>query len=130
MLAVACAVALFKSGEDADQAVQPQTREHLDVCALLGIPRGVVALTKTDLVDDELREVAELEVQECLEGTFLEGAPIVEDAAEEASDTSEEVPISDMPSLEPAEDTGELPAADDEMPSLDEDAAPAPEEGQ
>ena len=62
--------------------------------------------------------------------SLLEGAPIVEDAAEEASYTSEEVPISDMPSLEPAEDAREMPAVDEEMPSLDDDAAPAPDEGQ
>ena len=39
----------------ADEGVMPQTREHLDVCALLGVGRGVVALTKIDLVDAELR---------------------------------------------------------------------------
>jgi len=61
----------------ADQAVQPQTREHLDICELLGIRRGVVALSKCDLVDDELREVVELEVRELLTGTFLEQAPLV-----------------------------------------------------
>jgi len=65
----------------ADQAVQPQTREHLDICRLLGIPRGVVALTKCDLVDRELVEVAELEVRELLAGSFLEQAPIVEVSA-------------------------------------------------
>ena len=65
----------------ADQAVQPQTREHLDICSLLGIERGVVALTKCDLVDRELVEVAELEVRELLMGTFLEHAPLVEVSA-------------------------------------------------
>ena len=61
----------------ADQGVQPQTREHLDICRLLGIDRGIVALTKSDLVDADLGEVVALEVRELLEGTFLEDAPIV-----------------------------------------------------
>ena len=61
----------------ADQGVQPQTREHLDICRLLGIDRGIVALTKSDLVDPDLGEVVALEVRELLEGTFLEDAPIV-----------------------------------------------------
>jgi selenocysteine-specific elongation factor len=61
----------------ADQGVQPQTREHLDICALLGVRRGVVALSKCDLVDDELTEVVSLELRELLEGTFLEEAPLV-----------------------------------------------------
>ena len=60
-----------------DQGVQPQTREHLDICRLLGLQRGVVALTKCDLVERELQEVVSLEVQELLEETFLEGAPVV-----------------------------------------------------
>jgi len=61
----------------ADEGVMPQTREHLDICGLLGITRGVVALTKADLVDGELRELAAADVAETLRGTFLEGAPIV-----------------------------------------------------
>jgi selenocysteine-specific elongation factor len=60
-----------------DQGVQPQTREHLQICSLLGLRRGLVALTKKDLVDAELAEVAELEVRELLAGTFLEDAPMV-----------------------------------------------------
>lgn len=61
----------------ADQGVQPQTREHLEICRLLGLERGIVALTKSDLVDADLLEVVSLEVRELLEGTFLEDAPIV-----------------------------------------------------
>jgi len=61
----------------ADQGVQPQTREHLEVCSLLGLERGVVTLSKCDLVDADLQEVVTLEVRELLEGTFLETAPIV-----------------------------------------------------
>ena len=61
----------------ADEGVMPQTREHLDICGLLGISRGVVALSKADLVDGELRELALADVAETLRGSFLEGAPIV-----------------------------------------------------
>jgi selenocysteine-specific elongation factor len=61
----------------ADEGVMPQTREHLDICGLLGISRGVVALSKADLVDGELRELAVADVAETLRGTFLEGAPII-----------------------------------------------------
>ena len=61
----------------ADQGVQPQTREHLDICSLLGVRRGVVALTKCDLVDEELQEVVALELRDLLAGTFLGDAPLV-----------------------------------------------------
>jgi selenocysteine-specific elongation factor len=61
----------------ADEGVMPQTREHVAICDLLGIERGVVALTKSDLADDDMRELASEEVAELLEGSSLEGAPIV-----------------------------------------------------
>jgi len=60
----------------ADEGVKPQTREHVAICALLGIPRAVVALTKTDLAGDELAELARLEVEELLETTPFCGAPV------------------------------------------------------
>jgi selenocysteine-specific elongation factor len=55
----------------------PQTREHFDICRLLRVPVGLVALTKSDLVDADTLEVARLEVRELVAGSFLEGAPIV-----------------------------------------------------
>jgi len=61
----------------ADESVMPQTREHFHICRLLGIPRGVVALTKCDLADAELQALAELETRELLAGSFLEGAQVV-----------------------------------------------------
>src|SRR5260370_1322536 len=61
----------------ADEGVMPQTREHLDICALLGVRRGLVALSKCDLVDGELRELAALELRDALRGSPLAGAPIV-----------------------------------------------------
>jgi selenocysteine-specific elongation factor len=65
----------------ADQGIQPQTREHLAICSLLGVRRGVVALTKCDLVEEDVREVAALEIAELLAGGFLEGAPLVQVSA-------------------------------------------------
>ena len=60
----------------ADEGVMPQTREHLEICTLLGIKRGIVALTKVDMVDEDLLEMAKEDVASFLQGTFLEGAPI------------------------------------------------------
>ncbi len=61
----------------ADEGVMPQTREHLDICSLLGIQRGLVVLTKTDLVDKEIRALAEDETRDFLKGSFLAGSPII-----------------------------------------------------
>lgn len=61
----------------ADEGVMPQTREHLAICDLLRIQRGLVALTKTDLVDDEWRELVIEDIRDTLAGTFLDEAPIV-----------------------------------------------------
>lgn len=61
----------------ADESVMPQTREHFDICRLLHVPAGVVALTKSDLVDAEMLELARLEVRDLVAGSFLDGAPIV-----------------------------------------------------
>ena len=61
----------------ADEGVMPQTREHLDICDLLGVRRGIVALTKRDLVDDEWLGMITADVRAALAGTFLADAPIV-----------------------------------------------------
>jgi selenocysteine-specific elongation factor len=61
----------------ASESVKPQTREHFDICRLLGVPRGVIALTKADLVDGEILALARSEVEDLVAGSFLEGAPIV-----------------------------------------------------
>src|SRR6266496_1077839 len=61
----------------ADESVMPQTREHFDICRLLHVPAGLVALTKSDLVDADTLEVARLEIRDLVAGSFLEGAPIV-----------------------------------------------------
>jgi selenocysteine-specific elongation factor len=61
----------------ADESIKPQTREHFDICRLLGIPRGIVALTKSDLVDSDVLGLVRLEIDEFVCGSFLEGAPVV-----------------------------------------------------
>ncbi|MFV0423643.1 selenocysteine-specific translation elongation factor [Oleidesulfovibrio sp.] len=60
----------------ADEGVMPQTREHLEICSLLGIRTGLVALTKTDMVDEEWLALVQDDVAEFLEGSFLESAPV------------------------------------------------------
>lgn len=60
----------------ADEGVMPQTREHLEICSLLGIRHGMVALTKIDMVDPDLLELAREDVSAFLQGTFLENAPL------------------------------------------------------
>ena len=60
----------------ADESVMPQTREHLAILDLLQIPRGLVALTKCDLVDDEWLELVTADVEDALEGTVLEGSAV------------------------------------------------------
>jgi selenocysteine-specific elongation factor len=61
----------------ADESVMPQTREHFDICRLLRLPRGIVALTKSDLVDAETLDVVRLEVRELVARSFLAEAPVV-----------------------------------------------------
>ncbi len=61
----------------ADESIKPQTREHFDICRLLGLRRGVIALTKADLVDRDIVDLVRLEVEEYVAGSFLEGAPAV-----------------------------------------------------
>jgi len=53
----------------ADEAIKPQTREHFDICRLLGVERGVIALTKSDLVDRDSLELVRLEVEEFVKGS-------------------------------------------------------------
>ena len=62
----------------ATEGWKPQSEEHLRILSLLGIRHGLIALTKTGLADEELRELAALEIADRVAGTFLEDAPIVE----------------------------------------------------
>jgi selenocysteine-specific elongation factor len=60
-----------------DESIKPQTREHFDICMLLGIRKGIVVLTKADLAQGDLLELARLEAGEFVRGSFLEDAPMV-----------------------------------------------------
>jgi len=77
MLAGAAGLDLVLLVIAADESIKPQTREHFEICRLLGVTRGVVALTKSDLVDADTAELARLEIEDYLRGTFLEKAPVV-----------------------------------------------------
>ncbi|MEW5981895.1 MAG: selenocysteine-specific translation elongation factor, partial [Acidobacteriota bacterium] len=60
-----------------DESVMPQTREHFEICRLLQLRRGLIALTKADLVDEDIIGLVSLEVRELVRGSFLETAPII-----------------------------------------------------
>jgi selenocysteine-specific elongation factor len=77
MLAGAAGLDLVLLVIAADESIKPQTREHFEICRLLGVNRGVIALTKSDLVDEDTTELARLEIEDYVRGTFLENAPIV-----------------------------------------------------
>ena len=81
MLAGASGIDLALLVVAADEGVMPQTREHLDILTLLKIPRGVVALTKCDLADDEWRRLVVDDIRELCAGTPLADAEIVEVSA-------------------------------------------------
>jgi selenocysteine-specific elongation factor len=61
----------------ADESIKPQTREHFDICRLLGLERGIVVVTKADAVEPDLVELVKLEAEEFVAGSFLEEAPVV-----------------------------------------------------
>ncbi len=61
----------------ADEGVMPQTREHFDICRLLDVRRGLVLLTKSDLVEEELLSLVRAEAEELIAGSFLEGAEML-----------------------------------------------------
>src|SRR5579862_1340398 len=61
----------------ADESIKPQTREHFDICKLLGLRAGLVAITKSDLVEKDVLDLVALEIHEMVRGSFLEGAPMV-----------------------------------------------------
>jgi selenocysteine-specific elongation factor len=65
----------------ADEGVMPQTREHFDICRLLGVQTGMIVITKTDLVEEELIPLVRAEAEELVAGSFLDGAPILEVSA-------------------------------------------------
>ena len=77
MLAGAAGIDIVMLVIAAGESIKPQTREHFDICRLLGIRTGLIALTKVDLVDSDILELTRMEIEEFVAGSFLEGAPIV-----------------------------------------------------
>jgi len=77
MLAGAAGIDVLLLVIAADESIKPQTREHFDICRLLGVERGVVALTKSDVVDKDTLELVRLEAEEFLRGSFLENARMI-----------------------------------------------------
>ncbi len=76
MLAGASGIDLVLLVIAADESIKPQTREHFDICRLLGIRAGAIVITKADLVDPDLIELVKLEAEDLVRGSFLEGAPV------------------------------------------------------
>ena len=77
MLAGAAGIDLVLLVIAADESIKPQTREHFEICRLLGVKRGIIALTKSDLVDADTLSLAQMDVQDYVRGSFLEKAPII-----------------------------------------------------
>jgi selenocysteine-specific elongation factor len=75
MLAGAAGIDVVLFVISAAESIKPQTREHFEICRLLGVQHGVIALTKSDLMDPELLDLARLEADEFVRGSFLENAP-------------------------------------------------------
>src|ERR1700690_3091047 len=75
MLAGAAGMPRVLFGLWAEESIKPQTREHFEICRMLGVQSGVVAITKSDLVDPDLVDLVRLEFEEYAAGSFLEGAP-------------------------------------------------------
>jgi len=77
MVAGAAGIDLVAMVIAADEGVMPQTREHMQICSLLGIRKGVVVVTKIDMVDRDWLELVQEDIRAFLKGTFLEGMPVV-----------------------------------------------------
>ena len=94
----------------ADEGIMPQTKEHLTVCRSLGTKKGIVVLTKKDLVDEEWLELVKEEVKEFVKGSFLEGAPIIAVSAKTGEGIEELIKELDRIALEtkPKESRGIL----------------------
>lgn len=106
MLAGATGIDLCLLVVAADESVMPQTVEHAEILSLLGVQRGVVALTKVDLVDAETRELALLELSEFLEAHGLSALPVIPVSAV----TGEGIPALEQALFDAAESCPEAPA--------------------
>ena len=61
----------------ADESIKPQTREHFDICRLLKIKKGLIAITKVDLVEEEILELIRMEIKDFVQESFLQDAPVI-----------------------------------------------------
>ena len=77
MLAGASGIDIVMLIVAADEGVMPQTREHFNICRLLGLKRGIVVITKADLADEETLDRVKLDISELVQGSFLEEAHVV-----------------------------------------------------
>src|SRR5436190_9222639 len=77
MLAGASGIDMVMLVIAADESVMPQTREHFEICRLLNVESGIVVLTKSDLVSEEILDLVRIEAAELVEGSFLEDAPVI-----------------------------------------------------
>jgi selenocysteine-specific elongation factor len=77
MLAGASGIDLVLFVIAADESIKPQTREHFDICRLLDISRGIIAITKSDKVSSDVLASVRLEIEEFVHGSFLENASII-----------------------------------------------------
>ncbi len=110
MLAGAVGMDLVMLVVDASEGVMPQTSEHLDILQLLGVQKGIVVITKIDLVEEDWRELVQEEIREELKGTFLEQAPILAVSALQGQGLEElKTMIDEMTAvLEPRSSSGPL----------------------
>ena len=109
MLAGAAGIDIVMFVIAADESLMPQTREHFEICRLLGLRSGVIALNKADLVDPELLDLVKLELAEFFTGTFLAAAPIVAVSAKTGTGLVE-LPKAPLAPLGAAAPTSKLPA--------------------
>ncbi len=77
MLAGATGIDVVLLAVAADESIKPQTREHFEICRLLGVRQGLVAITKSDLVDADILDLVRVEIQDFVAGSFLEGSPVI-----------------------------------------------------
>jgi selenocysteine-specific elongation factor len=89
MIAGAVGVDLVMLVVAADEGVMPQTREHLDICRLLGVHAGIVVLTKVDLVEPEWLAMVQADVEQFVAGSFLESAPMLRFSAHDPAIAAE-----------------------------------------
>jgi len=89
MVAGATGIDLVAMVIAADEGVMPQTREHMEICSLLGIEHGVIVLTKIDMVDADWLELVVEDIRDYMRGSFLEDAPILQVSSTSGEGVSE-----------------------------------------